>query len=148
MLAWADTKVRGRFCVKRCGPSHRRARNAPAVLKNFVRQPEKTFATVSVNHTAARAKLEVLACPSRHSNLDFGAARSNLSSDAAHSNLGSGAAHSNLGLGAAHSNLGRGEVHSNLGRGAAHSNLGRGAAHSNLGSGAAHSNLGPSIPEM
>jgi len=68
--------------------------------ENFVRQPEKTFATVSVNHTAARAKLEVLACPSRHSNLDFGAARSNLSSDAAHSNLGSGAAHSNLGLGA------------------------------------------------
>jgi hypothetical protein len=28
MLARADTKVRGRFCVKRCGPSHRRVRNA------------------------------------------------------------------------------------------------------------------------
>ena len=42
----ADTKVRGRFCAKRCGPSHRRVRNASA-LKNFVRQPEKTFSTVS-----------------------------------------------------------------------------------------------------
>jgi hypothetical protein len=29
----ADTKVGGRFCVKRCDPSGRRVRNAPAVLK-------------------------------------------------------------------------------------------------------------------
>jgi hypothetical protein len=43
MLARPDTKVRGRFCVKRCGPSRRRVRTASAVLKNFVRQPEKTF---------------------------------------------------------------------------------------------------------
>src|SRR6478736_9707882 len=48
MLARLDTKVRGRFCVKRCGPSRRRVRDALAVLKNFVRQPEKTFSTVSV----------------------------------------------------------------------------------------------------
>jgi hypothetical protein len=47
MLARVDTKVCGRLCVKRCGPSHRRVRNASAALKNFVRQPEKTFATVS-----------------------------------------------------------------------------------------------------
>jgi hypothetical protein len=47
MLARPDTKVRGRFCVKRCGPSRRRVRAASAVLKNFVRQPEKTFSTVS-----------------------------------------------------------------------------------------------------
>jgi hypothetical protein len=47
MLARPDTKVRGRFCVKRCGPSRRRVRTVSAVLKNFVRQPEKTFSTVS-----------------------------------------------------------------------------------------------------
>src|ERR1700730_552618 len=47
MLTRDDTKVRGRLCVKRCGPSHRRVRSASAALKNFVRQPEKTFATVS-----------------------------------------------------------------------------------------------------
>src|SRR4249920_3857124 len=78
------------------------------------------------NHKAARAlaKLEVLACRSRHSNLDFGTANSNLGSGAAHSNLGSDAAHSNLGSGAAHSNLGSDAAHSNLGSGAAHSNPG------------------------
>jgi hypothetical protein len=43
----ADTKVRGRFCVKRCGPSYRRVRNASAALKNFGRHPKKTFATLS-----------------------------------------------------------------------------------------------------
>src|SRR5260221_14019607 len=47
MLARPDTKVRRRFCVKRCGPSRRRVRTASAVLKNFVHQPEKTFSTVS-----------------------------------------------------------------------------------------------------
>src|SRR5260221_5902087 len=47
MLARADTKVRGRLCAKRCGPSHRRVRSASAALKNFVRQPEKTCATGS-----------------------------------------------------------------------------------------------------
>ena len=46
-LCSAATKVRGRFCTKRCGPSHRRVRNASAVLKNFVRQPKKTFSTLS-----------------------------------------------------------------------------------------------------
>src|SRR6266550_8954706 len=43
MLARADTKVRGRYCAKRCGPSRRRVRTASAVVKNFIRQPEKTF---------------------------------------------------------------------------------------------------------
>jgi len=47
MLAGGDTKVRGRFYEKRCGPSRRGARNASAVLKNFARQPEETFSTVS-----------------------------------------------------------------------------------------------------
>src|SRR6478735_3017498 len=42
-----DTTVCGRFCTKRCGPSRRRVGNAPVVLKKFVRQPKKTFATVS-----------------------------------------------------------------------------------------------------
>jgi hypothetical protein len=48
-LCSEDTKVGGRFCVKRCGPSHRRAQNAPAALENFVHQPKKTFATKSAN---------------------------------------------------------------------------------------------------
>jgi hypothetical protein len=43
----ANTKLRDRFCAKRCGPSYRRARNASAVLKNFGRLPKKTFATIS-----------------------------------------------------------------------------------------------------
>jgi hypothetical protein len=43
----ANTKLRDRFCAKRCGPSYRRARNASAVLKNFGRHPKKTFATIS-----------------------------------------------------------------------------------------------------
>jgi hypothetical protein len=47
MPSRADTKTGGRFCMKRCGPSRRRVRNASAVLKNFVGQPKKTFSTVS-----------------------------------------------------------------------------------------------------
>jgi hypothetical protein len=43
----AATKVRGRFCVKRCGPSNRRTRSASAVLQNFGRHPKKTFSTLS-----------------------------------------------------------------------------------------------------
>ena len=43
----AATKVRGRFWMKRYGPSRRRAQNASAVLKIFVRHPKKTFATLS-----------------------------------------------------------------------------------------------------
>jgi hypothetical protein len=49
MLARGDTKVRGRSCERRCGPSRRGARNASAALKNFVRQQEKTFSTLSAN---------------------------------------------------------------------------------------------------
>jgi len=37
----ADGKVGGRFRVKRCSPSGRRARNAPVAFKNFVRRPQK-----------------------------------------------------------------------------------------------------------
>ena len=47
-LRSAYTKLRGRFCVKRCGPSYRRVRNASAVLKNFGRHPKKSFATLSL----------------------------------------------------------------------------------------------------
>ncbi len=46
-LLSADTKVGGRFWVKRCGPSRRRVRNASAVLRNFVRLPKRTFSTLS-----------------------------------------------------------------------------------------------------
>jgi hypothetical protein len=45
----ADTKVRGRFCVKRYGPSHREARDASAALKISVHRPKNTFATISAN---------------------------------------------------------------------------------------------------
>jgi hypothetical protein len=41
--------------VKRCGPSYRRARNASAALKIFVRHPKKTFSTLSgVKQTSRR----------------------------------------------------------------------------------------------
>jgi hypothetical protein len=46
-LRSADAKVRSRFCVKRCCPTRRHARNASAVLKNFVRHQKKTFSTLS-----------------------------------------------------------------------------------------------------
>jgi hypothetical protein len=39
--------IRGRFCVKRCGPSRRRLRDASAVLENFARHPRITFLTLS-----------------------------------------------------------------------------------------------------
>jgi len=60
MLARPDTKVRRRFCVKRCGPSRRRVRTASAVLKTFVHQPEKTFSTVSANRRQSTAADEVI----------------------------------------------------------------------------------------
>src|SRR5713226_5540604 len=47
-LCRTGTRTYDRFCVNRCGPSHRPASDAPAVLKNFVRQPKKTFSTASV----------------------------------------------------------------------------------------------------
>jgi hypothetical protein len=43
----ADAKVRGHFCAKQLGPSHRLIRNASAVPGNFDRHPKKTFATIS-----------------------------------------------------------------------------------------------------
>src|SRR5258706_8425140 len=48
MFFSVDTKVRGRFSEKRCGPSRRCARNASAALENFVCYPQKTFSTASV----------------------------------------------------------------------------------------------------
>jgi hypothetical protein len=42
-LSGIDTTVCGRFCEKRCGPSHRRMKDAPAVLKIFVRQSKRLF---------------------------------------------------------------------------------------------------------
>jgi len=53
----ADTKLRGRFSGKRCGPSRLCARNASAGLENFVRHPQKTFATVSVESRCAAVAL-------------------------------------------------------------------------------------------
>ena len=50
------TRTYDRFCTNRCGPSHRRARDAPAARKNFVRQPKRTFSTVST-HSRRRARL-------------------------------------------------------------------------------------------
>ena len=72
MLARPDTKVRGRFCVKRCGPSHRRPRTASAVLKNFVRQPEKTFSTVSTRCRHRPTPTGLGAKPSPYQKLDLG----------------------------------------------------------------------------
>src|SRR6267154_5750305 len=41
--------VRGRFCVKRCGPSRHCLRDASAVLENFARHPKKTLSTLSAH---------------------------------------------------------------------------------------------------
>src|ERR1700682_4698377 len=43
------TKVPGRFCANRCGPSRRRVSDAPAGLKNFAHELEGTFSTISAN---------------------------------------------------------------------------------------------------
>jgi hypothetical protein len=57
-LSGANTKVGGRFGMKRCGPSCRHTRNASAVFKIFVLHPKKTFATKSANGGHAGADLE------------------------------------------------------------------------------------------
>src|SRR5215470_14909363 len=58
-LCQTRTKLRGRLLVIRRGPSHRRARHAPAVPKNLVHLPEKPFSTASTHcdhsQTAPRA---------------------------------------------------------------------------------------------
>ncbi len=41
--------VRGRFCVKRCGPSRHCLRDTSAVLENFARHPKKTLSTLSAH---------------------------------------------------------------------------------------------------
>src|SRR5260370_41909357 len=41
------TKVTGRFCANRCGPSRRRVSDAPAGRKNFTHELEGTFSTIS-----------------------------------------------------------------------------------------------------
>src|SRR5260370_39764441 len=58
MLFSVDTKVRGRFSEKRCGPSGRCERNASAALENFVCYPQKTFSTAStqLRHLPLRAR--------------------------------------------------------------------------------------------
>jgi hypothetical protein len=44
----SDTaETRGRFWMKRYGPSRRRTSGASAALRIFVRHPKKTFATIS-----------------------------------------------------------------------------------------------------
>jgi hypothetical protein len=53
MLSEANTKVGGRFGMKRCGPSSRRARSASAVFKTFVLHPKNTFATKSARSSHA-----------------------------------------------------------------------------------------------
>src|SRR5258708_40212854 len=50
----ANTKVGGRFGMKRCGPSCRHTRNASAVFKIFVLHPKKTFATISATNGHSR----------------------------------------------------------------------------------------------
>src|SRR5438477_74714 len=54
----ATTEVRDRFWIKRYGPSRRRAQNASAALRTFVRHPKKTFATISapLRHADGRGK--------------------------------------------------------------------------------------------
>jgi hypothetical protein len=47
-LCQMHTKLCGRLLVIRGGPSHRRARHAPAALKNLVHLSEKPFSTASV----------------------------------------------------------------------------------------------------
>src|SRR3979409_2389978 len=54
ILRRACMKVCDRFGVIRCGPSRYNAWDAPAALKNFVRQPEKTFSTASANNRSSR----------------------------------------------------------------------------------------------
>src|SRR5258705_4485489 len=62
------TRTYGRFCANRCGPSHRRAWDAPAALKNFVRQPKRTFSGATiflVPDTVRSAKMQdgPMKCP-------------------------------------------------------------------------------------
>jgi hypothetical protein len=47
-LCQVRTKLCGRLLVIRGGPSHRRARHAPAALKNLIHLSEKPFSTASV----------------------------------------------------------------------------------------------------
>src|ERR1700730_9133285 len=43
MPSRADTKAGGRFCMKRCGPSCRRVRNASAIFKIFLLTRKRLF---------------------------------------------------------------------------------------------------------
>src|SRR6266403_5176084 len=63
-LCRACTKVCDRSCVIRCGPSPCHAWDAPAALKNFVRQPEKTFSTASVKLRRTQCEHMFSALPS------------------------------------------------------------------------------------
>jgi hypothetical protein len=69
-LCRTRTKLCGRLLVIRRGPSHRRARHAPAALKNLVHLPEKPFSTASVRlGRASRLVVTPCAWPVRLSKL-------------------------------------------------------------------------------
>src|SRR5258706_698929 len=73
MLFSVDTKVRGRFSEKRCGPSRRCARNASAALGNFVcYPPQKTFSTASVKTGKAQCEQMFSALPLRADIAEYG----------------------------------------------------------------------------
>src|SRR6476659_320363 len=71
----AATKVSARFWMKRYGPSHRRAHNASAALRIFVRHPKKTFATKSANcrHKSSSCPSDHRTRPSEQSHRELGA---------------------------------------------------------------------------
>ena len=54
------TKVTGRFCANRCGPSRRRVSDAPAGPKNFAHELEGTFSTISARSGSRASATE---CP-------------------------------------------------------------------------------------
>jgi hypothetical protein len=49
-LCRTSTKVTGRFCANRCGPSRRRVSDAPAGLKIFAHELAGTFSTQSARN--------------------------------------------------------------------------------------------------
>src|SRR5215467_12151233 len=61
-LCQMRTKLYDRLLVIRGGPSHQRARHAPAALKNLVHLSEKPFSTAST-HRRRRASTK---CPVSH----------------------------------------------------------------------------------
>src|ERR1700738_1532103 len=58
-----DARVCGRFRVNRCGPSRRRGSGAPAVPKNFVRQPKETFSEADIIKSGNRPRNDAPTTP-------------------------------------------------------------------------------------